>query len=96
MSNREPERAPKTYDSQANFRWTNKKIPYSFCTFETKTENFQLSAVRKKIFPPTKGKQQALVLKFATVTSAAAQFKFLAWKWRRMNLIVFRSKGENQ
>ena len=43
ISNREPE--PKTYDSQAKFRWTNNKIPYSFCTFETKTESVWSSAV---------------------------------------------------
>ena len=39
ISNKEPERARKTYDSQDNFLWTNDKIPCSFCTFETKTEN---------------------------------------------------------
>ena len=29
----------KTYDPQADFQWTNIKIPWSFCTFEVKTEN---------------------------------------------------------
>ena len=29
------------------------------------------------------------VLNFASVTSAAEQLKFLVWKWRQMNLIVF-------
>ena len=32
---------------------------------------------------------QLYVLKFASVTSAAAQLKFVVWKWRRMNLMVF-------
>ena len=36
ISNKEPEWVPKTYDSRANFWWTNNKIPCSFCTFETK------------------------------------------------------------
>ena len=41
ISNREPEQAPKTYmyDSQANFQWTNNKIPCSFRTFEMTKEN---------------------------------------------------------
>ena len=71
ISNKEPERAPKTYDSQDNFLWTNDKIPCSFCTFETKTENVWLSAVGEKLFPPIKGKQ----------TSACLEIRFWDFRW---------------
>ena len=27
ISNSEPKRVPKTYDSEANFKWTNNKFP---------------------------------------------------------------------
>ena len=37
--NGEPQQMPKTYYFQANFWWTNYKIPCSFGTFETKTGN---------------------------------------------------------
>ena len=60
VSYRETERAPKTYDSQAKFQWTNNKIPCSFCTFETTMENVWSSAICTKIFPQIKGKQTAL------------------------------------
>ena len=39
ISNTEPERVPKTYDSQANIWWTNNNIPCSFGTFKMKTGN---------------------------------------------------------
>ena len=40
ISNREPYRVPKTYDSQANFQWTNKKIPCSFYTLKRWRKTF--------------------------------------------------------
>ena len=58
----------------------------TFCTFETKMGNVWSSALGKKIFPPITGKQT--VLKFTSVTSAAAHLKFLVWKWGRMILKV--------
>ena len=62
ISNREPKQAPKTYDSQTNFQWTNNKIPCSFCTFETTKENIVWSmAIGKNILPLIKGKQTALM-----------------------------------
>ena len=61
-ANREPERAPLTYDSQTNFQWTNNKIPCSFCTFKMTTENVWSSSTGKEIFLPIKGKQTALCL----------------------------------
>ena len=83
ISNREPERALKTYDSQANFRRTNNKIPCSFCTFETKKENFQLSAVRKKIFPTTKGKQ----------TSTCLQIRFCDFRCSAVEVSRLKMQG---
>ena len=54
--------APKTYDSQANFQWTNNKIPCSFCTFDMTKENIVWSsAIGKNILPLIKGKQTALM-----------------------------------
>ena len=39
----------KSYDSQANFRWTNNKIPcYAFCAFETNAENINLVVGRRQ------------------------------------------------
>ena len=92
ISNREPKQVPKTYDSQANFQWTNNKIPCSFCTFETTKENIIWSLViGKNILPLIKGKQTALMSwNSLTVTSAAEQLRFLIWKWCQMNnLTVF-------
>ena len=40
------------------------------------------------MFPLIKGKKQALVWKFASVTCTAVEFKFLIWQWHQMNLIV--------
>ena len=41
LSNREPEWAPKTYDSQANFQWIiNNKIPCSVCTLKRQRKTF--------------------------------------------------------
>ena len=48
ISNREPEQAPKTYDSEANFEWTSNKISCSFRTLNAKMLNVWLSAVGKK------------------------------------------------
>ena len=48
ISNREPEQAPKTYDSEANFQWTSNKISCSFRTLKAKTLSVCLSAVGKK------------------------------------------------
>ena len=62
ISNREPEWVPKTYDSEANFRWTSNKISYSFRTFEMKTLNIWSSAEAKKIIPPIKDKQTSTCL----------------------------------
>ena len=92
LLNREPKQAPKTYDSQANFQWTNNKIPCSFCTFETTKENIIWSLViGENILPLIKGKQTALMSwNSLTVTSAAEQLRFLIWKWCQMNnLTVF-------
>ena len=88
ISNREPKQVPKTYDSQANFQWTNNKIPCSFRTFETTKEHIVWSsAIGKNILPLIKGKQTALM----SWTSAAEQLKFLVWKRCQMNnLIVFK------
>lgn len=71
ISNKEPERARKTYDSQDNFLWTNDKISCSFPTFQTKTENVWLSAVGEIIFPAIKGKQ----------TSACLEIRFWDFRW---------------
>ena len=85
ISNREPE--PKTYDSQAKFRWTNNKIPCSFYTFETKTKSVWSSAVGEKIFPPIEGKQTSTCLEIRFCDFCCSEV--LVWKWRRMNLKVF-------
>ena len=87
ISNREPEWVNKTYDSQAKFRWTNNKIPCSFCTFETKTENVWSSDIAKKIFPPIKGKQTSTCLEIRFCDFPCSEVPI--WKWRWMNLKVF-------
>ena len=84
VSNKEPERVPKTYDSQDNFLWTNDKIPWSFCAFEMKTENVWLSAVGEKIFPPIKGKQTSacLEIRFCNFRCNAVEVSALNWRWQ--------------
>ena len=55
-----PNRAPKTYDSQANFQWTNNKIPCSFCTLKWQRKTFAWSsAICKKVFLLIEGKHTA-------------------------------------
>ena len=72
ISNKEPTWAPKTYDSFAKFQSTNNKIPCSFCTYcETKNVKRSVVSQGKKY---KKVNKQALVLKFASVTSASAVF----------------------
>ena len=75
---REPEQAPKTYDSQANFRWTN-----SLLILHLWNENGKCLVVGcgRKLFPWIKGKQTS----FTSMTSAAVQLKFLVWKWPGVN-----------
>ena len=70
-------------DSQANFQWTNNKIPCSFCTFETTKENIVWSsAIGKNII------HVLLIKGNSLVTSAAEQLKFLVWKWCQMNNLI--------
>ena len=94
VSNKEPERVPKTYDSQDNFLWTNDKIPCSFCTFEMKTENVWLSAVGETIFPPIKGKQTSTCLEIRFCIFRCSAVEVSALNWRRQ-FVSFWGNGSS-
>ena len=48
ISNSEPKRVPKTYDSEANFKWTNNKFPAHSALLKWKRLKVWTSAVGKK------------------------------------------------
>jgi len=60
-SNKEPKRAPKTNDSQANFGRTNNKIPSSFCPFGTNKKRLVVNR-RQKNISADEGKQTSTFL----------------------------------
>ena len=99
-------RAPKTYDSQANFQWTNNKIPCSFCTLKRQRKTFAWSsAICKKVFPPIKGKHTAACLEIrlcefhckavevSRLKMALNEFNSL-WKTFDNKIMTFRSALE--
>ena len=62
ISNRERERAPKTYDSQANFQWTNNKIPAAHSALWNDKLKRLIVGHRQRISPLINGKHTALCL----------------------------------
>ena len=55
-----------------------RKFPVHSALLKRKRKTFSCQTYAKKYFRRQKANKQALVLRFASVTSAAAQFKFLA------------------
>ena len=82
ISNREPEWPPKTYDSAHStlLKWKQKISVWSSAEGQ---KNISIKLIFSIFFIKV-NRQARIVLKFASVTSAAVQLKFLFWKWGKL------------